>query len=183
MLTKLVQHWWMYVLRGIAAIIFGIMAFAWPHPTLLVLIILFGAYAFVDGIFLLISAFSGWSHIEDRWLILLEGVIGVAIGAVTFHSPAITAIGLLIYIAAWSLATGVLEIAAAMKLRKELAGEIWLLLSGILSIAFAIVLMWFPLAGALGLIWLIGAYAIGFGVMLIALGLKLNGFRHRLATA
>jgi len=90
---------------------------------------------------------------------------------------------MLIYIAAWSLATGVLEIAAAMKLRKELAGEIWLLLSGILSIAFAIVLMWFPLAGALGLIWLIGAYAIGFGVVLIALGLKLNGFRHRLATA
>ena len=181
MLTKLAQYWWMYVIRGIAAVIFGVMAFAWPHITLAVLIILFGAYAFVDGIFLTISAISGWGHIEDPWIILLEGIIGIAIGAVTFHSPAITAIGLLIYIAAWSLATGVLEIVAAMKLRKELAGEIWLLLSGILSIAFAVLLMWFPMAGALGLIWLIGIYAIGFGIMLIALGVRLNGFRRHLA--
>jgi len=183
MLTKLAQHWWMFVLRGIAAILFGIAAFGWPHLTLAVLIILFGAYALVDGIFLTLSAITGWSRIEDPWLILLEGLIGIGIGVVTFHSPAITALGLLIYIAAWSLATGVLEIVAAMRLRKELAGEFWLLLSGILSIAFAIVLMWFPAAGALGLVWVIGAYAIGFGIMLIALGLKLNGFRRHLAGA
>jgi uncharacterized membrane protein HdeD (DUF308 family) len=183
MLTKLAQHWWMFVLRGIAAILFGIAAFGWPHLTLAVLIVLFGAYALVDGIFLTLSAITGWSRIEDPWLILLEGLIGIGIGVVTFHSPAITALGLLIYIAAWSLATGVLEIVAAMRLRKELAGEFWLLLSGILSIAFAIVLMWFPAAGALGLVWVIGAYAIGFGIMLIALGLKLNGFRRHLAGA
>jgi len=183
MLTKLAQHWWMFVLRGIAAILFGIAAFGWPHLTLAVLVVLFGAYALVDGIFLTLSAITGWSRIEDPLLILLEGLIGIGIGVVTFHSPAITALGLLIYIAAWSLATGVLEIVAAMRLRKELAGEFWLLLSGILSIAFAIVLMWFPAAGALGLVWVIGAYAIGFGIMLIALGLKLNGFRRHLAGA
>jgi uncharacterized membrane protein HdeD (DUF308 family) len=183
MLTRLAQHWWMYALRGVAAILFGIAAFGWPHLTIAVLIVLFGAYAFVDGIFLVVSALGGWSQIEDPWLILLEGLIGVGIGAVTFHSPAITGLALLIYIAAWSLATGVLEIAAAMRLRKEMTGEFWLLLSGILSIAFAIVLMWFPVAGALGLIWVIGAYAIAFGVMLIALGLKLNGFRKRLSAA
>jgi len=121
----------MYALRGVAAILFGIAAFGWPHLTIAVLIVLFGAYAFVDGIFLIISALAGWSQIEDPWLILLEGLIGVAIGAVTFHSPAITGLALLIYIAAWSLATGVLEIAAAMRLRKEMTGEFWLLLSGI----------------------------------------------------
>lgn len=183
MLTRVAQHWWMYVLRGIAAIIFGVAAFGWPHLTIAILITLFGAYAFVDGLFLLISAIGNWSHLEDPWITLLEGIIGIAIGAVTFHSPAVTGLGLLIYIAAWSLATGVLEIAAAMKLRKELAGEIWLLLSGILSIAFAVILMWFPLAGALGLVWLIGIYAIGFGVTLIALGVRLNGLRRHLAAA
>ncbi len=183
MLTKLAQHWWMYVVRGIAAIIFGVAAFAWPNETIAILIILFGAYAFVDGIFLIVSAVGSWSHIEDPWLILLEGIIGVAIGAVTFHSPAITAMGLLFFIAAWSLATGVMEIAAAMKLRKELAGEIWLLLSGMLSIAFAIVLMWMPLAGLVGLIWLVGIYAIAFGVTLIAFGFRLNGHRKHLVAA
>ncbi len=183
MLTRLAKHWWMFVLRGIVAMLFGIAAFAWPGLTLATLIILFGAYAFVDGVFLTISAVSGWSQIEDPWLILLEGLIGIGIGVVTFHSPAITGLGLLIYIAAWSLATGVLEIAGAMRLRKELAGEFWLLLSGIISILFAIVLMWFPMAGALGLVWIIGAYAIGFGVMLILLGFKLNRFRKRLAAA
>jgi uncharacterized membrane protein HdeD (DUF308 family) len=179
MLARLARHWWMFVLRGVAAILFGVAAFIWPGLTIATLIILFGAYALVDGIFLTIAAISGWSHMEDPWLILLEGLIGIGIGAVTFHSPAITGLGLLIYIAAWSLATGVLEIAAAMRLRKELTGEIWLLLSGIISILFAIVLMWFPMAGALGLAWVIGAYAIGFGVMLIALGLRLNRFHRR----
>ncbi len=178
MLTRLAKHWWVFLLRGVVAIIFGFAAFGWPGLTIATLIILFGAYAFVDGIFLTVSAISGWSHIEDPWLILLEGLIGIGIGAVTFHSPAITGLGLLIYIAAWSLATGVLEIASAMRLRKEISGEFWLLLSGIVSILFAIVLMWFPMAGALGLVWIIGAYAIAFGVMLIALAFRLRGF-HR----
>jgi uncharacterized membrane protein HdeD (DUF308 family) len=183
MLHRLAQHWWLFVLRGVAAILLGIAAFLWPGLTIATLIILFGAYAFVDGVFLLISAISGWSKIEDPWLILLEGLIGIGIGVVTFHSPAITGLGLLIFIAAWSLATGVLEIASAMRLRKELKGEFWLLLSGILSILFAIVLMWYPTAGAYALAIIIGAYAIGFGVMLIAFGIRLNRFRAHAAAS
>ncbi|MGO9451546.1 MAG: HdeD family acid-resistance protein [Candidatus Binataceae bacterium] len=183
MLTRLVQHWWVFVLRGVVAIIFGISAFAWPGLTIATLILLFGAYALVDGAFLIISAISGWGHIEDPWLILLEGLLGIGIGVVTFHAPTVTILGLLIYIAAWSLATGVLEIASAMRLRKELAGEFWLLLSGILSIAFAVVLMWYPAAGAVALVWIIGAYAIGFGIVLIALGLKLNRVKGKAAAA
>jgi uncharacterized membrane protein HdeD (DUF308 family) len=183
MLHRLAQHWWLFVLRGLAAILLGIAAFLWPGLTIATLIILFGAYAFVDGVFLLISAISGWSKIEDPWLILLEGLIGIGIGVVTFHSPAITGLGLLIFIAAWSLATGVLEIASAMRLRKELKGEFWLLLSGILSILFAIVLMWYPTAGAYALAIIIGAYAIGFGVMLIAFGIRLNRFRAHAAAS
>ncbi len=119
MLTRLVQHWWVFVLRGVVAIIFGIAAFTWPHLTIATLILLFGAYALVDGAFLIISAISGWSHIEDPWLILLEGLLGIGIGVVTFHAPTVTILGLLIFIAAWSLATGVLEIASAMRLRIE----------------------------------------------------------------
>src|SRR5208282_650806 len=183
MLTRLVKHWWVFVLRGVVAIVFGIAAFAWPGLTIATLIILFGAYAFVDGVFLIISAISGWNHIEDPWLILLEGLLGIGIGVVTFHAPTVTILGLLIYIAAWSLATGVLEIASAMRLRKELSGEFWLLLSGILSIAFAVVLMWYPAAGAVALVWIIGAYAIGFGIVLIALGLKLNRVKGKAAAA
>jgi uncharacterized membrane protein HdeD (DUF308 family) len=183
MLTRLAHHWWMFVLRGVAAILFGILAIVMPHITLAVLIILFGAYAFVDGIFLTISAISGWRHLEDPWIILLEGLIGIGIGAVTFHDPTLTAQGLLLFIAAWSLATGVLEIVSAMRLRKELTGEIWLLLSGVVSILFAVVLMWYPEAGLLGLVWVIGFYAIFFGMTLIALGLKLNRFRAHLAAA
>lgn len=110
---------------------------------------------------------------KNHWLMLLEGFLGVLVGALTFLAPGITALGLLIYIAAWSLATGVLEIAAAVRLRKEIEGEWWLLLSGIASVLFAVLLMMFPAAGVLGMLWAIGTYAIVFGVLLVVLGLKL----------
>lgn len=130
-------------------------------------------YAFVDGVFLIVGAAMAWCKAEDHWLMLLEGLLGVLVGALTFLAPGITALGLLIYIAAWSLATGVLEIAGAIQLRKEIEGEWWLLLSGIASVLFAMLLMLFPAAGALGLLWAIGSYAIVFGALLVALGFKL----------
>jgi uncharacterized membrane protein HdeD (DUF308 family) len=170
----------MFVLRGILAILFGIVAFAWPGLTLAVLILFFGAYAFVDGVFLTVSAISGWRTVDEPWLMLLQGLLGIGVGVLTYINPAITALGLLIYIAAWSLATGVLEIVAAIRLRKQIRGELWLLLGGLASIAFAILLMIFPAAGALGLLWLIAAYAIVFGVLTIGFGLRLYGIHHEL---
>ena len=177
MVEALSRYWWAFVVRGIFAIIFGILAYAWPGITLLTLAILFGAYVLVDGILLIIKALGNWSGREDRWLLLLEGLLGIGIGIITLVAPGITALGLVLYIAAWSLATGVLEISAAIRLRREMKGEAWMVVSGIASILFAVLLMIFPGAGALGLIWLIAAYAIVFGVVLLLLGFRLR--RHR----
>jgi uncharacterized membrane protein HdeD (DUF308 family) len=172
MLAKL---WWVAILRGVAAIIFGVLALTWPGITLAVLIILFGAYAFADGVFALVHAISGRDEAESVWVLLLEGLIGIGVGLLTFFEPAITGIILLFYIAAWSLTTGVLEIVGAINLRKRVSGEIWMLLSGIASIIFALILLVHPGVGALAVVWLIGAYAMVFGAILVALGFRLRG--------
>jgi uncharacterized membrane protein HdeD (DUF308 family) len=179
MLEMLSRYWWAFVVRGIFAILFGILAYAWPGITLATLIIFFGAYVLIDGILLAIKTIGKWGERDDRWLLLLEGLLGIGIGVITFVAPGITAVALIFFIAAWSLATGVLEIAAAIRLRKEIQGEGWMILSGIASIVFAVLVMFFPGAGALGLLWLIAAYAIVFGVILIIAGVKLRGLRSR----
>jgi len=180
MLEVLSRYWWAFIARGVLAIVFGVLAYAWPAITLEVLIIVFGAYAFFDGVFLLIKAMGGWKARDDRWLLLFEGLLGVGIGVITFFAPGVTAIGLLFYIAAWSLTTGILEIVGAIRMRKEIKGEIWWILSGLASIAFAVILLIFPGVGILGLVWLLGAYAIVFGIILIALGIRIR--THRPAT-
>jgi len=177
MVEALSRYWWAFVVRGIIAVLFGILAYAWPGITLATLVIFFGAYILIDGILLIVKAIASWSGREDRWLLLLEGLLGIGIGIITFVAPGVTAIGLVLFIAAWSLATGVLEIATAVRLRKEIKGEPWMIVSGIASILFAVLLMFFPGAGALGLLWLIAAYAIIFGVVLVILGFRLRGHR------
>jgi len=177
MFDLLSRNWWTLVGRGIFAILFGIVVFLWPELTVATLVIIFGAYALGDGIFATACAIVGSGKSDDRWPLLLEGLLGIGIGIVTFCAPGITAILLLIYIVAWILSTGVLEIVAAIRLRKEIKGEWWMILSGILSIGFAFLLMAFPAPGAIGLVWLIAFYAIVFGAILIGLGLKLHGLR------
>ncbi len=160
---------------------FGILAITLPGITLATLIILFGAYAFVDGIFAVIHALGGGDESESVWLLLLEGLLGIGVGLITFFEPRLTAIALLFYIAAWNLATGVLEIAAAFRLRKQVSGEFWLLVGGLASIIFAIILMTHPGAGALALIWVIGIYALLFGISLLALSFRLRGLKSAAA--
>src|SRR5271157_2584811 len=144
MLELLSRYWWDFVLRGIFAIIFGVvLAWIWPaKPTIMlqVIVIFFGAFAFVDGILLVINALGGWRREQHHWLLLLEGLVGVGIGIITFCNPAVTAIALVFYIAVWSIATGVLEISAAIELCKEVRGEGWMMLSGIASILFGALL-------------------------------------------
>ncbi len=183
MVRVLTRSWWIVVLRGILAILFGLLAFAWPGLTLVTLVLLFGAYALVDGVFAIVTSITNWQEREDHWLLLLSGIAGIGIGIVTFRTPDITALVLLMFIAAWALVNGVLQVAAAIRLRRDIEGEFWLALSGILSIVFAFLLWLFPGAGALGLIWLIGGYAIVLGVVLIALGFKLRGWGERLSAA
>ena len=177
MLELLSRVWWGFLVRGLAAIIFGVLALIWPSATLAVLIILFGAYVLVDGVLLVIKAVSTWKVRDDRWLLLIEGLLGIGIGVMTFFAPAITTIVLVFYIAAWSLATGIIEIVSGIRLRKELSGEIFWILTGIVSIIFAVLLMLFPGAGAVGVIWLIAIYAIVFGLLLVVLSFRLLSYR------
>jgi uncharacterized membrane protein HdeD (DUF308 family) len=177
MLEVLTRYWWAFIVRGILAIALGVMVYAWPAMSVAALIIVFGIYAFVDGVFLLVKAIGGWKARDDRWLLLFEGLLGIGIGVITFIAPGVTAVGLLFYIAAWSLTTGILEIVGAIRLRKEIEGEVWWILTGIVSILFAVFLMVFPGAGILGLVWLLGIYAIVFGILLIALGIRIRVYR------
>jgi uncharacterized membrane protein HdeD (DUF308 family) len=183
MFELLARNWWVLVVRGVIAILFGVLAFIWPGITLAALVLLFGAYVLVDGIFAIVLAIGGWKERDDRWLLLLEGILGVGIGIMTFFAPEITSVGLLLFIAAWSLATGILKIAAAIRLRRQIEGEWWLALSGVASILFAGILMWNPVAGALGLLWFIASFAIAFGVVLIMLGVKVRSARGGLQKA
>ena len=175
MVEHLGSKWWTLVLRGIAAVIFGFLAFVWPGLTYIVLVLLFGAYALVDGVFALIGAFHRTT--ERRWPLILEGVVGVLAGLVTLFFTGAAAISLLFVIAAWAIVTGIFEIAAAIRLRQEIEHEWLYLLGGLLSILFGVFIAIQPAAGLLAVTWMIGAYGIAFGILLIALGIRMRGER------
>lgn len=183
MLEILSRYWWAVALRGVVAVAFGIVAVIWPDVTLSVLVLLFGAYALVDGGISLTTALFGGrlGGRRRRWLVL-EGVVGIVVGLVTFVWPSITAVALLWLIAAWAIGTGVLEIGTAVVLRRELTNEWLLVLSGVLSVAFGLFLAVRPREGALELVWVVGLYAIVFGVALVALARRLRQHHHGLAT-
>jgi uncharacterized membrane protein HdeD (DUF308 family) len=176
------QNWWALVLRGVAAVIFGILAYIWPDITFTALVLLFGAYALWDGVFALIGAFR--TQGDRRWALVLEGIVGIAAGLLTFLWPGAATFALLFIIAGWAVATGILEIVAAIRLREEIEGEWLLLVSGVLSVLFGIAIAVWPAAGLLAVTWIIGAYAIVFGILLIVLGFRLrNWTKERPATA
>ena len=170
------QNWWAFVVRGVVGIVFGVLTFVWPGLTLAALIILFGAYALVEGIFNVISAIRGVGA-KPRWLLAIEGVVSIAAGVVTFAWPGLTALVLAYVIAGWAIVTGALEIAAAIRLRERIQGEWALVVGGILSILFGLLMAAAPAAGALALVLWIGAYAVVFGALLVAVGLRLRRWR------
>jgi uncharacterized membrane protein HdeD (DUF308 family) len=175
--STLAQKWWTLVLRGVAAIIFGILAYVWPDITFTVLVLFFGAYVLWDGVFALIGAFR--TDGERRWLLILEGLVGIAAGIVTFIWPGAASLAILTIIAAWAIVTGIFEIIAAIRLRAEIEGEWLMLLSGLLSVLFGIALAIWPVAGLVAVTWMIGAYAIIFGILLISLGVRLRNWRGK----
>jgi uncharacterized membrane protein HdeD (DUF308 family) len=175
MTPLLSTNWWSLVIRGVLAVIVGLIAFALPGVTIGALVILFGAYAFVDGVLSITGAVSA-SKAHERWgALLLEGIAGIVIAGVTVFWPAITALALVWLIGAWSLVTGLLEIATAIQLRRYIRGEWILALSGVVSVVFGIVVLAIPLAGAVAIAFCIGAYSLFFGVLMIALGFRLRG--------
>jgi uncharacterized membrane protein HdeD (DUF308 family) len=181
MLETLTRNWWVLAVRGALAVLFGLLALIWPGITVLALVLLFGAYALVDGVMALYTALFDRGRTGGRggWLVL-EGVAGVLAAIGAFVWPGITALVLLYLIAAWALVTGVAEILAAIRLRREIEGEWLMILSGALSILFGLLAFLFPGAGALAVVWLIAAYAIAFGVVMVILAFRLR--RHGVGT-
>ena len=174
MIETLKRHWWVPVIRGIAAIVFGIIAFAYPGLTLATLVIFFGAWVLIDGVFRAAGAIAGRASDPEWGFHLIIGIVGIIIGFLTFHAPLITALALIIYIAAWALMIGATEIALAIKLRREIKGEWFLILMGLASILFAVLILWNPAPGALALLWLIASYAIVFGILGVIFGFRLR---------
>ena len=180
MLHTLARNWWALAIRGVAAIVFGLLAWFIPQITLVALVYLFGAYALVDGIFNIAVSFRA---VEHHWALLIEGILGIGAGIVTFAWPAMTTVVLLFLIAFWAIFTGIFEIVAGIRLRKTIANEWLFLLMGILSVVFGFFILWAPAVGALAIVIWIGAYAFIFGVLMVVLAFRLRGHSQHLPGA
>lgn len=172
------DNWWLLLLRGMIAVLFGVVAFAWPGLTLLTLVLFWGAFAAADGIFALVASFSGGrGSMAPRWWLVLVGLSGIAAGAIAFVRPDVAATALLLLIALWAIVVGASQILGGLALRKEVQGEWMLLLSGLINILFGGVLIAEPAAGALAIIWVIGLFSILSGTSLIALSFKVKSLK------
>src|SRR5437763_3252458 len=177
LIETLKRHWWVPVIRGIAAIAFGIIAFTHPRLAATTLVLFFGAWVLIDGIFRVVGAIGHRTSDPDWGWHLVIGFLGIIVGLLTFHAPQITALALVIYIAAWALMIGASEIAIAVKMRREIKGEWFLILMGLASIVFAVLLLWNPIAGAAAVIWLIAWYAVVLGILGMFFGFRLRSLR------
>jgi uncharacterized membrane protein HdeD (DUF308 family) len=174
-------NWWLLALRGLIAVVFGVLAFLWPGATLLTLVWLFGAFALVNGVLSLVLAAKTPKGYPKLGSLILGGLLGILAGVFSFVMPAITALGLLILIAAWAIVTGVMELVAAVRLRKIITNEWLLFLAGIASVAFGIILLLQPAAGTLALVWLIAAWAVVFGILLMIVAFRMRNWKGVIA--
>jgi uncharacterized membrane protein HdeD (DUF308 family) len=169
------RDWWVFAIRGVAALLFGILAFAWPETTVTVLVYLFGAYVLIDGISLLVALIRGDASARRHgWAVALMGIAGIVAGIVTFAYPDLTALTLLYFVAVWAIGMGTFQIVAAIQLRREIDGELWMVLGGVVSIVLGVLLVAFPSEGLISLVWLVALWSVVFGVASIALSIKLK---------
>jgi uncharacterized membrane protein HdeD (DUF308 family) len=184
MLGLVAHDWWVFAIRGIAAIVFGIAAFIWPAATLTVLVFLFGAYVLVDGAAMLVALARGDAVARRHaWAVGIIGVLGIVAGIVTFVWPGLTAVSLLYLVAIWAIATGVFQVIAAIALRSELEGELWMVIGGVASIVFGALLVAFPGNGLLTLVWLVGIWSVVFGVSSLALAYRFRKIDEEMPAA
>jgi len=173
-MMNLARNWWLVVVRGVLAILFGLITFFWPNLSFLLLILTFGAYAMADGVFAMLSGVVSSRYSPRWWVFLLEGIVSFAAGLIAILRPDLAASVLIALLAAWAIVTGALEIAAAIRLRREITNEWMLALGGFASIAPGILLFLQPVTGGLVLTLMIGAYALIFGILLVGLGVRLR---------
>lgn len=184
MIAQLTRNWWIPLIRGIAAILFGVAALIWPGLTLEALVFCFGAYALVDGGFALVSGLlASGADGGLRWTLLLTGIAGIAIGLLTFFWPGVTATALLAFIIAWAIITGIFEIVAAIRLRELIANEWLYILSGVASVIFGVLALIYPNSGALSIAWMIGIYAIVAGVALVGFAFRVRSLGATISSA
>jgi len=181
-LGQIARNWWVFLLRGIVAILFGVLAFLRPGITLEALVLLFAFWALFDGVFSLIGSIGAAEAREPWWPLVLIGLLGIAAGILTLRYPGVTALALLFVIAFWSILRGIIEIAAAVRLRDLIQGEWWFILGGIASIVFGVLVVMYPVSGLLAAVWLLGIYAVIFGITQIMLGFRLRGLAGELPT-
>jgi uncharacterized membrane protein HdeD (DUF308 family) len=175
LLEGLAENWWLMLLRGLAAIVFGALTFAWPSASIIVLAVVWGGYALVDGVFALWAGVKGRTTARGaRWWLAAAGILGILAGGLALAWPGITAMVLMFFLAGWLFTVGILQLWGAIRIRKEVEGEIWLALSGLLSVGIAVLLVAQPAAALLATAWAIGAVAILIGISYIALGLRLR---------
>jgi len=173
MLEMITNRWWVFLIRGIAAIVFGVAAAMWPQITLPALAILFGVYALIDGIFAIALATSPLGG-SRWWALLIEGLLGLTVAFFIFTQPVVGAVALVYAIAFWSIFTGILEIVAGVQLRDLVTNEWLYILAGVFSIAFGVLVVRYPDSGALAIVWLVAFYAILFGLAQLALSFRLR---------
>lgn len=174
MSNLLAKNWKLLALRGLAGVIFGVLAFMWPGITLLALVYLFGAYALVNGVLALMTAYRAPKGYPRFGILIFQGVFSVVAGVGAFLVPGITAISLLILIASWAIVTGVIEVVAAIRLRKEIRREWLLVLAGLATIGLGVVLLVQPAVGALAMVLYIGSFSIAFGILLMVLAFRMR---------
>lgn len=179
MLDLLGRNWWVIALRGVIAIAFGVLSFAQPQLTLRVLVTLVGVYLLADGLSLLASYVRGDADARRAgWSVALMGILGIVAGVAALVWPNITALTLLAVVAVWAILTGVFQIVTAIRLRRELHGELLMAIGGLLSIAFGVYLLVYPSDGLVSLVWLVGFWAIVFGITQVLLAFRIRG-RHQ----
>lgn len=174
MLRIFAINWWLVGLRGLSAVLFGIVAILWPALTLGILIIIFGLYVIVDGIFTIVLGIGGRKYHSNSWWMIFEGLIRIAVGVIAVVWPGLTSISLVILIAIWAIITGIIGIILAIRLRKEIKNELLMGMSSALSVLLGIILIAQPNVGALAVVFLIGFYAILFGILLIIFAFQMQ---------
>jgi uncharacterized membrane protein HdeD (DUF308 family) len=181
-IAPIASHWWVPLVRGLIAIAFGIVVFAYPISAIGTFVIIFGAFAFADGVLGIFQALRFAHPSSGRWwLQLLSGAAGIIVGLITLLYPAITALVLGYFIAAWAIVTGGFEIGAGLRLRKDVPGELFFIAAGILSVVLGVVLFLVPLAALLAWVWIVATYALISGVLLCMLAFRLRGLGSKTA--